>query len=96
MEGIFIAAGKTIEPGPKQKIRIVDLFPTIVALLGLPIPEGLDGQTPSGLFVVPPAAARCTVQTKPGGRGVPAGRGEGPGEAWEKEIRERLQGLGYI
>jgi predicted AlkP superfamily phosphohydrolase/phosphomutase len=96
MEGIFIAAGKTLLPGLKQKLRIVDLFPIIVALLGLPIPEGLDGQTPSGLFVVPPAATRCPVQAKPGGRGVPAGRGEGQGEVWEKEIRERLRGLGYI
>jgi predicted AlkP superfamily phosphohydrolase/phosphomutase len=96
MEGIFIAAGKTIEPGPKQKLRIVDLFPTIVALLGLPIPEGLDGQQASlGVHLRQPSA----------GKGEQTGRspvlprsGEvpSPGEAWEKEIRERLQGLGYI
>jgi hypothetical protein len=30
-------------------------------------------------------------------RGAAQRRGvQGPGEAWEKEIRERLQGLGYI
>jgi predicted AlkP superfamily phosphohydrolase/phosphomutase len=58
MEGIFIAAGKTIEPGPKQKLRIVDLFPTIVALLGLPIPEGSTARLRSGLFVVPPSAGK--------------------------------------
>ncbi len=98
MEGIFIAVGKTIEPGPKPKLRIVDLFPIITALLGLPIPEGLDGQTPSGLFAFAGEDERQAklVQAKPGGRGVPAGRVEGPGESWEKEIRERLKGLGYI
>ena len=93
MEGIFIAAGKTIEPGPKQKLRIVDLFPAIVALLGLPIPPGLDGQTPPWLADLTP-----TPSLK--GRGSPPTLGEGAGErsseSWEKEIRERLKGLGYI
>jgi predicted AlkP superfamily phosphohydrolase/phosphomutase len=96
MEGIFIAAGKTIEPGPKQKLRIVDLFPTIVALLELPIPEGLDGQQASlGVHLRQPSAGKGE---QPGRSLVlpRSGKVSSPGEAWEKEIRERLQGLGYI
>jgi hypothetical protein len=96
MEGIFIAAGKTIEPGPKQKLRIVDLFPTIVALLGLPLPQGLDGQQASLDVHLRQPSAGEGEQT---GRSLVlprSGKVSSPDEVWEKEIRQRLKGLGYI
>jgi predicted AlkP superfamily phosphohydrolase/phosphomutase len=96
MEGIFIAAGKTIEPGPKQKLRIVDLFPTIVALLGLPIPEGLDGQQASLDVHLRQPSAGEGEQTGRSPVLPRSGKVSSPDEAWEKEIRQRLKGLGYI
>ena len=44
MEGFLIAAGKDIKSGTIQGARMIDLAPTIFALLGQPVPEAMDGE----------------------------------------------------
>jgi len=45
MEGFFLAAGDKIMGGNVLKnIKIVDVFPTLLSILGLPIPQGIDGR----------------------------------------------------
>lgn len=89
MEGVFIAAGKAIKPGKRSKLQIVDLFPILVAALGVPIPTGLDGHVPEGLLEVPVKSQHERVQLRGPSGGV-------PNATWEKEIRERLKNLGYV
>ncbi|MCL6642688.1 MAG: hypothetical protein K6T71_05140 [Candidatus Bipolaricaulota bacterium] len=91
MEGIFIAKGKAVPPGLKKKLRIIDLFPTIVALLNLPIPKELDGRLPEDLL-----PKELSIQTQ--GESLPMRKPfeKSPTGRWEKEIRERLKGLGYV
>ncbi len=89
MEGVFIAAGKPITPGKRPKLQIVDLFPILVAALGVPIPTGLDGHVPEGLLEISVKSQHERVQTRGPSGGVPNAR-------WEKEIRERLKNLGYV
>jgi len=94
MEGIFIAYGPQILPGRKQKLQIVDLFPILTKALGVLPPSDIDGRVPADLFkeglqghelassgVQNPATLRTREPSNP---------------RWEKEIRERLKGLGYV
>lgn len=102
MEGIVLCAGPAIAGGvdPHNGLRIEDIAPTVVHLLGVDVPGDMDGRVLSELFV-------------PGG---PADRPLTPGEpmAWwpseedaraaspdrveadEEAVRERLRALGYF
>ncbi len=43
LEGVFMAAGPEIRPGVLHDAELVDVAPTILHLLGLPLPEDRDG-----------------------------------------------------
>lgn len=44
IEGFFLASGKKIRGGNVLKnMKIVDVFPTILSILGFPIPQDIDG-----------------------------------------------------
>ncbi|MCX8103133.1 MAG: alkaline phosphatase family protein [Candidatus Bipolaricaulota bacterium] len=90
MEGIFLACGPQILPGRKQKLQIVDLFPILTTALGVPPPSDIDGRVPEELF--------SRVQEFTSSRVEPSNlrTREPSNPRWEKEIRERLKGLGYV
>lgn len=92
MEGIFIAHGQAVRPGRKGKLRIVDLFPILVTALGVPIPMGLDGRAPDDLFTDGSKVRTFESAFENSRTREPAT----PSLNWEKEIRERLKGLGYV
>jgi predicted AlkP superfamily phosphohydrolase/phosphomutase len=52
-EGLYIAAGEGIEPGPGPERSILDVAPTVLRLLGEPIPAEMEGATWVG------SAVRC-------------------------------------
>ena len=50
-EGIFLALGKHIKQSFQiQDANIVDLFPTVLFAMGIPIPEDVDGRILTGIF----------------------------------------------
>ena len=50
-EGIFIAYGPDIKKGERlKKISILDLAPTILHLMGIPIPDDMDGRVLTEIF----------------------------------------------
>lgn len=50
-KGIFLATGNPIKKGQRMEgQKIIDIAPTILALMGVPIPSDMDGQYLSGLF----------------------------------------------
>lgn len=52
MNGIFLASGKGIKKGEKiNEVQIYDITPTILHILGLPVPEDMDGRVLTELFV---------------------------------------------
>ncbi len=59
MGAIFIAAGRGARPGTKLgRIRNLDVAPTVLALLGIPVPEWMEGSplaaiVPSGDSIAP-------------------------------------------
>jgi predicted AlkP superfamily phosphohydrolase/phosphomutase len=101
-EGIFIAHGPDILPGLEflQNLNIEDVAPTVLYLMGLPVPSDMDGRVLTE--IVNPVLLRA--------RPI---RREGPVGFWPKEdeavfdnevmsaedeelIRDRLQSLGYL
>ena len=49
--GIFLAKGKNIKKGLKiRNAEIIDLAPTILYLMGMPVPEDMDGKILTDIF----------------------------------------------
>jgi predicted AlkP superfamily phosphohydrolase/phosphomutase len=96
--GIFIASGQDIrQPMLLTETAIIDLAPTILHLLGLPVPESMDGRVLTEVFRPKSSASRAVVYTdrsEAQGDSSELPRAYTPDEA--EAIRIRLQGLGYI
>lgn len=95
MRGIFFARGPGIRPGfMVDDAKIYDMAPTLLALLGVPIPEDVDGRVLTEIF-----DSQFATTLKPRYRAGKARKIE-PGSAYTKEeealIRKRLEDLGYI
>jgi predicted AlkP superfamily phosphohydrolase/phosphomutase len=96
-EGIFIAHGPGIQPDIKiEGAHLMDLAPTILHLLGLPVPADMDGQVLLEILTKEyaerhPVRLDTTRQVSVGSSLEPLGEDQD----WEK-VRERLRGLGYV
>ena len=90
-EGIFIAAGPAIHNGVElPEVNILDLAPTIMHLLGEPVPRVMDGRVLDEIFMQP-----GPVQfSEDGETDVTTKHGFDAAEA--EQIEERLRGLGYL
>jgi len=96
--GIFALSGPGIKPGEYQAISGVDLAPTILYLLGLPIPRDMDGRVPERLFEESflnkhPVTYReeeesLKEEIKP--------KGALEDEQARRAVQERLRALGYL
>lgn len=90
MNGPGVAQGKTIE-----NAIIYDLAPTILHLMGLPVPSDMDGKVLEDALEEGYMVAFPFVQTDKNIQ-EEALIGAGYSEDEEKEIIERLRGLGYL
>jgi predicted AlkP superfamily phosphohydrolase/phosphomutase len=94
-DGILIAHGKSFKKGVEiQGARLIDMAPTILHLMGQPVPEDMDGRVLEELFE-PAFIAGNPVQV-----GVSEGSDGGQGGQYSAEeaaiVEERLKALGYI
>ncbi|MBI5030579.1 MAG: alkaline phosphatase family protein [Chloroflexi bacterium] len=101
MEGIFAARGAEIaqQPNPLAGLDIEDIAPTVLHLMGLPVPTDMDGRVLTEIFTpefqakpIQPGAALDFWTNKSGEKF----QEQVMSEEDEAEIRERLQALGYI
>ncbi|HNQ77872.1 MAG TPA: alkaline phosphatase family protein [Acidobacteriota bacterium] len=92
MNGIFLGYGRAFRRAdiPLNDMKVEDITPAILHLLGEPVPEGLDGSVPSRWFESD-FAQRNPVRFR---RYEPPRRE--PGEVEGDEIQKRLKGLGYM
>lgn len=91
-DGLFLAWGPDIGAAvPIEDANIADILPTMFALMGLPIPDDVDGRVLRQIFT---AGARPAVRWTEASAYEPAGRGLDRGD--ERAIEERLRGLGYL
>jgi predicted AlkP superfamily phosphohydrolase/phosphomutase len=89
-DGMMLFAGGDVpSAGRLPAADIVDVLPTLMALAGLPIPDGLDGRPIDGALASPAATSRDDVPPR-----------DGPpveyGETAAAEIAARLVALGYL
>jgi predicted AlkP superfamily phosphohydrolase/phosphomutase len=91
--GIIAARGPSFRPAARvEPVSIMDVAPTVYALLGVPAPEGVDGRPLEAMLTeapLPVAAEPVAVTER---RSEP----DAYSDEEEERVRERLRGLGYI
>jgi len=90
--GIIIAIGRGIARNPKVEARIVDCAPTILAMLGLRIPDDMEGRVVAEMFENPP-----TIETETPRVDMSTSIDDEAYSAEElQKVTERLMDLGYL
>ncbi|HJX37973.1 MAG TPA: alkaline phosphatase family protein [Anaerolineae bacterium] len=94
-DGMVILAGQGIQAGVAlQEANIMDLAPTILYAMDLPVPADMDGRVLTAAFAADYlSAAQIRYSEESSQR--PAGEDRYSLED-EEEIKERLRGLGYV
>jgi len=97
LEGIIIAAGNHVHAGQAvTPPSVLDVAPTVLYLLGLPVPEDMDGHIIQAL-VDPAYLARNPPRTVPTYEPTKARGAEAPvASPMDEDIKQRLRSLGYI
>jgi len=92
--GLLIAAGPDIACGAIEGARLIDLAPTILQLLNVPIPIDYDGVVLTGLLTGPSAERAIEYRSDLAPTPTPA---DAPlTREHNAVIAERLRGLGYL
>ena len=95
MNGVVLAYGAAVRPGVAlANAHIVDLAPTILHLLGVPVPAHVDGRVLEEIFS---PAFRPAPAPEPAGQWQHVTNGAaGLTEAEKQILAERLRNLGYV
>jgi predicted AlkP superfamily phosphohydrolase/phosphomutase len=94
--GIFLARGSGFRPGQHlEGARILDIAPTILYRMGLPVPTYMDGR-PLQEAMTEEFVATHPLQQEEAPLEVLAGATETYSEEESAEIEARLRGLGYM
>jgi predicted AlkP superfamily phosphohydrolase/phosphomutase len=93
MEGIFVAHGGPVKQGNQSHLSVYDICPTVLYLMGLPIPDDVDGRAALDIL-----EDSFTLNRPPEYVHADRSRAESGGLSTEdeNELRERLRGLGYL
>lgn len=87
--GIFLIRGEGVRADYTASASIVDILPTLLAWLGLPIPDHVDGRLMAGIFHHPP---ECRFEPFMGQERK--SHGYNPEE--QRQVEKRLSDLGYL
>jgi predicted AlkP superfamily phosphohydrolase/phosphomutase len=102
IEGIFIANGPEIaaRAEPLANLRIEDVAPTVLHLMGLPVPTDTDGRTLTEILTSESIKARQVEVGRPLGRwpdeATPLLNQQEMSDEDEELVRDRLRALGYV
>lgn len=96
LHGMLIACGEGIREGTGVAgVELMDMAPTILYMLGLPVPRDMDGRVAEGLFDAGFLGRRPVRYDDASGNGVAASFEE-VDEQEQKELVRSLKGLGYL
>jgi predicted AlkP superfamily phosphohydrolase/phosphomutase len=96
MDGIFAAAGGPLRRGVRlESASILDLAPTVLHLLGLPVPDDMEGRVLTEALD-PAWAAVNPVRSAPPKAGQPVVAAPLAAPAVEERLRQELRALGYV
>ncbi len=95
LDGILVAAGPEFKEDHRlEGAHILDLAPTILHALGVPVPQDMDGRVLTDLFVQDYLQDHPVQYSQPLG---PSAAPEGELTAEEEEtMKEKLRSLGYL
>lgn len=91
-DGVLLAAGHGIRPGHIIGARLMDLAPTILHAMGLPVPADMDGVVLKELLT----SDRPVQHVATGDGDAEPSPSFDYTEAEQKEVAERLRQLGYL
>jgi predicted AlkP superfamily phosphohydrolase/phosphomutase len=91
-EGMFVASGPNVRP-VEVRGKLQDVTPTVLALLGVPLPADLDGR-PLDLLKEVSAEVSTEASAEVEVAALDAATGYTPEE--EEAVRRRLEDLGYL
>jgi predicted AlkP superfamily phosphohydrolase/phosphomutase len=97
LEGMFVAWGEAVAQGRIVGAELIDIAPTALYLLGLPVPSSMDGQVLTGALTEAFVAANpVRVEDNPASPLEYPPMGKELTAEEQAEVRERLRGLGYL
>ncbi|MGZ3646532.1 MAG: alkaline phosphatase family protein [Ktedonobacteraceae bacterium] len=97
MDGIILAQGPHIRRNSKiEGAGIIDVAPTVLYALGMPIPSDMDGKTLTGLFEETYIEQATSAYTDERKVEDVASDEYGYSEEEEESVREKLEALGYL
>ena len=95
IDGLFIAFGENIKKNERvEKMKILDIAPTILYTMGVPIPPDMDGVPLKGIFEQPLDLARRRQRRR--GLEIQEKEKYRPSPEEEEKIKEILKALGYL
>lgn len=93
--GVLLAYGPAIEPGRVEGALLIDVIPTVLHLVGLPVPEDMDGRV-----LTEALRAEWLVQQPVAYDHIDRALNENGDSDYtgdeENQMRERLRALGYL
>ncbi len=90
--GTLFMYGNTVAAGQRVDARIIDITPTILTYLGVPLPAEMDGTVPRAAFKEEYRDRVILVKSEESGYKKPTGLGS---QDWKK-IENQLRAVGYI
>lgn len=95
--GVFIAKGPDVKAGRTiDEACLIDIMPTVLHMLGVPVPQDVDGKVLTGMFREDSELGRRAVAYQ-AAHPVARGAGDAAYSVEDKEVVEqRLRALGYI
>jgi len=95
MHGVFIAQGTGIRRGASVKgLRLIDIAPTVLYSLGMPIPDDMEGRVAMDIFE--PAWVDGRQVSYVSRQASAEQRSPEMSSEDEEEMRRKLEGLGYL
>jgi predicted AlkP superfamily phosphohydrolase/phosphomutase len=95
MDGIVVLRGEGVLANTAIKGNIIDIAPTVLYSLGLPIPAIMDGQVIQSAFSAEYLAAHPIVQAA-ADKSASSGSTHAYSEEDEAQVMDRLRELGYV
>ena len=100
-EGILIATGPPIRPGAEPaEASLLDIAPTVLSLLGIHVPDDMDGRILTELLDQEPAVASPQPVLAPAFAGINGDSGQPDDFHYTQDedaaIKQRLADLGYL